>query len=104
MVNLKPSSGKDAATASIGLKIEVSALFLGFLAMTDDDALAQLKALGDKWRTKPLSTYSDTSLVQELERRGFSCFDMRIETLNLELSNPVEWGELWQTLNQESNR
>lgn len=51
-------------------------------AMSDIEALKQLRELGAKFRNQPLETFSTDSLVKELEKRGYWCFDMRIEKLN----------------------
>jgi hypothetical protein len=40
--------------------------------MTDLTRLQQLKELGEQYRCNPLSTYSDDTLIKEVERRGHS--------------------------------
>lgn len=64
-------------------------------AMSDIETLSELRKLGQKYRNQPLETFSDESLIKELEKRGWFCHDNRIESINLNLELPaIEWGEL----------
>lgn len=61
--------------------------------MNDHEALLRLQALGEKYRNHPLETFSDESLVNELERRGYWCFDNRITPL-IFVDESLDFGNL----------